>query len=149
MIKYTKEIKLDKNNLKKVLVKLLKHKTILFKYKSQLILAGFVAVIFFALGYIIAYNKDLTWVYANRSRTEKFVRLSAQSYELQRKIIYSYADAIKLIMDCNDPNKSPCDAASSAKKLTELSDEKDKMVNELNNLTIQTGNLLKEMGFEL
>lgn len=146
MIKYTKEAKLYKSNLKKILLRLLKYKIFFYKYKSHIVLALLVGIASFVLGHTIAYNNNLTWVYANKDRTERFVQISAESYELQSRITYNYADAIKILIDCSDFSSSTCDYSASAQKLQQLSEEKDRIFLELNNLNIKTGNLLKEMG---
>lgn len=111
-------------------------------------MAVLVGVGSFLLGHTVAYNNNLTWVYRNRDITEKFVQISAESHELQRRIISNYADVIKILINCSDAGSATCDYSASAQKLQQLVEEKERMLSELNNLTIKTGNLLKEMGLE-
>lgn len=127
--------------------KLLKSRALFIKYKSYLILALLVAVVSFILGYTVAYNRDLNWVYHNTDNTEKFVQLSAQTYELQRNIALNYSEAHEQLTECLKFDQKTCDAETAGKKLDTLAQERDKMIIELNKLNFQIGTLLKEMGF--
>lgn len=148
MIKYTKEMKPYKSNFKKILLGLFKHKTILIKYKYYIILSLLLAVISFVLGHTVAYNKDLNWVYNNRSKTEKFIQHSAESYDLQRRISLNYSQAFDQIIECFKLDLKTCDPETAGNKLDALARERDQMIIELNELNFKTETLLQEMGFK-
>ena len=128
-------------------LKLVKSKKILVKYKSYIILSLLVALTSFALGHTVAYNKDITWVYTNKTNTEKFIKHSAQSYDLQRRITLNYSQSNDLITECLKLNMQICLPEVSGKELERLSKEREQMISELDKINFETGNLLKEMGF--
>lgn len=128
--------------------RLLKSKIILIKYKYYIILSLLVAIISFVLGHTVAYNKDLSWVYNNRSKTEKFIQHSAESYDLQRRISLNYSQAFDQIVECFKLNLQTCDPKIAGKKLDDLRQERDKMIAELDKLNLKTEALLQEMSFK-
>lgn len=128
--------------------KLSRIKTFLTKYKSHVVLALIVSVSSFVLGHTVAYNKDLNWVYNNRSKTEKFIQHSAESYDLQRRISLNYSQAFDQIIECFKLDLKTCDPETAGNKLDALARERDQMVIELSELNFKTETLLQEMGFK-
>lgn len=124
-----------------------KLKLILIRYKSHIVVALIVAVIFYALGHTVAFNEDISWVYHNKDNTEKFIKHSATSYDLQRRITLNYSQTDELIIECLKLNMQICIPEVSGKELERLAKEREQMITELNKVNSETENLIKVMGY--
>lgn len=122
-------------------------KPILTRYKSHLVTALIVAIIFYALGHTIAFNENLSWVYFNRTNTEKFVLNSKTASNIQRDLYSNLIDAYDQVVECLRFNKQTCDPEVVGKKLNDLAKEKEQMIIELNKTYFETEKLIKEMGY--
>lgn len=141
MIKYTKEIKPYKSKLKEILLRLLKHRVTLAKYKSHIILAVLVGVSSYVLGHTIAYNNDITWVYRNRDTTVELISTFKKTYDKQAEIASNYHIAYTDLLNCliGDPS---CDVKTSSQKQLELSTKRNSLVDELNKLNFETDRIM-------
>ncbi len=122
-------------------------KPILIKYKSHIVTALIVAVTFYALGHTVAFNKDISWVYANRTNTEKIILNSKNISNIQLNLYSNLIDAYDQVVLCLQFNKQTCDSEVVGKKLSDLAKEKEQMIIELNKSFLETENLLNSMGY--
>lgn len=130
-----------------MLQKLLNYRDILVKYKSFIILAIVVSIVSFILGRTTIFNRDLSWVYYNREKTQEFILHSKDVFNLQREIYLNFTEAYNLIAECLKFDKQTCDPEIAGKQLDDLQKKRDQMVTKLNELNYKTETLLQKMGF--
>ncbi len=123
-----------------------KIKPILTKYKSHLVTALIVAIIFYALGHTIAFNEDLSWVYQNKNNTEELIHNFQKTYGVQKRITEIYTNSLQELLECIAKNKS-CDVKQSLEEQNSLASERNLLMNELEKLNQETGNFIKGMGY--
>ncbi len=126
---------------------MIKIKTILIKYKSHIVTAFILAIIFYALGHTVAFNEDISWVYQNKDNTEKLIKHSSESYTLQQKISLNYEQSYNGLLDCFSKGKDNCSLEELLNNQKQLVSERESMITELNKINSETENLLKAMGY--
>lgn len=120
---------------------------IISQYKSHIVLAVLVAVVFFILGHTVAYNNNLTWVYHNGNSTQELINNFRKTYDKQQEIALNYHTAYTDLVNCLITNNS-CDVKASEQKQLELSNKRNTLVDELNELNFETDRIMTKFSLK-